>query len=112
MSYADSAGCTLIPGRRRDLSQHRIRLMQWFSSPWFQRKPVAHLIEEMNAGDRLHRKLGPVALMSLGVGATVGTGLYVSTGIYARDIAGPSLMISFMLAAAGCGFAALCYAEL
>ncbi len=86
--------------------------MQWFSSRWFQRKPVAHLIEEMNAGDRLHRKLGPIALMSLGVGATVGTGLYVSTGIYARDIAGPSLMISFLLAAAGCGFAALCYAEL
>jgi APA family basic amino acid/polyamine antiporter len=86
--------------------------MQWFSSPWFQRKPVAHLIEEMNAGERLHRKLGAFALMSLGVGATIGTGLYISTGIYARDIAGPSLMISFLLAATGCGFAALCYAEL
>jgi APA family basic amino acid/polyamine antiporter len=86
--------------------------MQWYSSPWFQRKPVSRLIEEMNAGERLHRRLGPFALMSLGIGATIGTGLYVSTGIIARDIAGPSLTISFLLAAVGCGFAALCYSEL
>ena len=86
--------------------------MQWFSSPWFQRKPVAHLIDEMNSGERLHRRLGPGALMSLGVGATIGTGLYVSTGIVAHEIAGPSLMLSFLLAAIGCGFAALCYSEL
>jgi APA family basic amino acid/polyamine antiporter len=86
--------------------------MQWFSSPWFQRKPVSQLIDEMNAGERLHRRLGPLALMSLGIGATIGTGLYVSTGIIARDIAGPSLMVSFLLAAVGCGFAALCYSEL
>ena len=86
--------------------------MQWLSSPWFQRKPVSHLIEEMNSGERLHRRLGPLALMSLGIGATIGTGLYVSTGIVARDIAGPSIMLSFVLAAIGCGFAALCYSEL
>ena len=86
--------------------------MQWFSSPWFQRKPVSHLIDEMNSGERLHRRLGPLALMSLGIGATIGTGLYVSTGIVARDIAGPSIMVSFLLAAVGCGFAALCYSEL
>ena len=86
--------------------------MQWLSSPWFQRKPVSHLIEEMNSGERLHRRLGPLALMSLGIGATIGTGLYVSTGIVARDIAGPSIMLSFVLAAVGCGFAALCYSEL
>ncbi len=86
--------------------------MQWFSSPWFQRKPVGQLIHEMNSGDRLHRKLGPLALMSLGIGATIGTGLYVSTGIIARDVAGPSLMVSFLLAAVGCGLAALCYSEL
>ena len=86
--------------------------MQWFSSPWFQRKPVSHLIDEMNSGERLHRRLGPIALMSLGIGATIGTGLYVSTGIVARDIAGPSIMVSFLLAAVGCGFAALCYSEL
>ncbi len=86
--------------------------MQWFSSSWFQRKPVSHLIGEMNAGERLHRRLGPLSLMGLGIGATIGTGLYVSTGIVARDIAGPSIMVSFLLAALGCGFAALCYSEL
>src|SRR3954451_6160936 len=86
--------------------------MQWFSSSWFQRKPVANLIHEMNSGERLQRKLGPFALMSLGIGATIGTGLYVSTGIVAREIAGPSIMVSFLLAAVGCGFAALCYSEL
>ena len=51
----------------------------------------------MNSGERLHRRLGPLALMSLGIGATIGTGLYVSTGIVARDIAGPSIMLSFVL---------------
>jgi basic amino acid/polyamine antiporter, APA family len=91
---------------------NRINGMQWLSSPWFQRKPVSHLIEEMNSGERLHRRLGPLALMSLGIGGTIGTGLYVSTGIVARDIAGPSIMLSFVLAAVGCGFAALCYSEL
>jgi APA family basic amino acid/polyamine antiporter len=66
----------------------------------------------MNEGERLHRRLGPISLTSLGVGATIGTGLYVSTGIVARDVAGPSIMLSFLLAAVGCGFAALCYSEL
>jgi APA family basic amino acid/polyamine antiporter len=86
--------------------------MQWFSTPWFRRKPVALLMDEMHGGERLHRRLGPFALMSLGIGATIGTGLYVSTGIVAREVAGPSLMLSFLLAAVGCGFAALCYSEL
>ncbi|MDG3006353.1 amino acid permease [Paludisphaera mucosa] len=87
--------------------------MRWFSSPWFRRKPVSLLIEEMNEeGDRLHRRLGPLALIGLGVGATIGSGLYVSTGLVARDVAGPSIMLSFLVAAVGCGFAALCYSEL
>src|SRR5262249_11061837 len=54
---------------------------------------------------------GPVALTSLGVGATIGTGIYVLSGVVAHDDAGPSLMLSFVLAAFGCAFAALCYAE-
>lgn len=86
--------------------------MQGPLSSWFRRKPVTLLVEEMNEGDRLHRRLGPLALISLGVGATIGTGLYVSTGIVARELAGPSIMLSFMVAAVGCGFAALCYSEL
>ncbi len=53
-----------------------------------------------------------MALTGLGVGATIGTGLYVQTGFVANEFAGPSLILSFLLAAIGCGFAALCYSEL
>jgi basic amino acid/polyamine antiporter, APA family len=78
----------------------------------FARKPIAMLLGEMQGDERLHRVLGPLALTSLGVGATIGTGIYVLTGEVARHYAGPSLMLSFLLAAVGCGFAALCYSEL
>ena len=62
--------------------------------------------------ERLHRVLGPVALTALGVGATIGAGIFVLTGEAAKDDAGPSLILSFVLAGIGCGFAALCYSEL
>lgn len=64
------------------------------------------------AGDnRLHRVLGPVSLSSLGVGAIIGTGIFVLTGVAAHDKAGPALMLSYAFAGAACIFAALCYAE-
>ncbi len=81
-------------------------------SRFFARKPISTLLREMEGGERLHRVLGPVALTSLGVGATIGTGIYVLTGEAAHNYAGPSLMLSFLLAGIGCGFAALCYSEL
>ncbi len=81
-------------------------------SRFFARKPISTLLREMDGGERLHRVLGPVALTSLGVGATIGTGIYVLTGEAAHNYAGPSLMLSFLLAGIGCGFAALCYSEL
>jgi len=86
--------------------------MGLFSSSFFRRKDLAHLIGEMDDGERLNRRLGPVALTGLGVGATIGTGLYVQTGFVANEFAGPSLILSFLVAAIGCGFAALCYSEL
>src|SRR6516165_312691 len=86
--------------------------MGWFSSSLFRRKDVDQLLGEMKEGERLHRRLGPVALTGLGVGATIGTGLYVQTGFVAKEFAGPSLVLSFLLASIGCGFAALCYSEL
>ncbi len=86
--------------------------MKLISSSLFRRKNVDQLIHEMNSSERLNRRLGPLALTGLGVGATIGTGLYVLIGEVARDAAGPSLMLSFLLAAVGCGFAALCYSEL
>jgi basic amino acid/polyamine antiporter, APA family len=86
--------------------------MALFSSNLFRRKDVQQLIVEMNEGPRLHRQLGPLALTALGIGATIGTGLYVQTGLVAKEITGPSLVLSFVLAAIGCGFAAVCYSEL
>ncbi len=86
--------------------------MGLFSSSVFRRKNITHLLGEMDDGERLNRRLGPVALTGLGVGATVGTGLYVQTGFVANEVAGPSIVLSFLLAAVGCGFAAFCYSEL
>src|SRR4051794_10967818 len=93
-------------------SRSRSRRMRGAPSNPFARKPIETLLAEMQGGERLHRVLGPLALTSLGVGATIGTGIYVLTGEVARNYAGPSLMLSFVLAAVGCGFAALCYSEL
>ncbi len=78
----------------------------------FVRKPVATLLGEMEGGERLHRVLGPIALVALGVGATIGTGVFVLTGEVAHDYAGPSMILSFLLAGVGCGLAALCYSEM
>jgi APA family basic amino acid/polyamine antiporter len=78
----------------------------------FARKPLDRLLAEAGSGHRLHRVLGPVQLTSLGVGAVIGAGIFVSTGAVARQTTGPALMISYALAGLVCVFAALCYAEL
>ncbi len=77
----------------------------------FARKPLEELLEEMKGDDRLRRVLGPVQLTALGVGCIIGAGIFVATGAAAHNIAGPSLMVSYMVAGATCIFAALCYAE-
>src|ERR1700704_4321410 len=69
------------------------------------------LLEELRGESRLRRVLGPVQLSSLGVGAIIGTGIFVLTGIAAHDRTGPALMLSFVVAGLTCVFAALCYAE-
>jgi APA family basic amino acid/polyamine antiporter len=81
------------------------------ASQLFARKPLALLLEEMKGENRLRRVLGPVQLTSLGVGAIIGTGIFVLTGIAAHDKTGPALMLSFVAAGVACIFAALCYAE-
>jgi basic amino acid/polyamine antiporter, APA family len=80
-------------------------------SPLFARKPLKLLLEELEDGHRLRRVLGPVQLTSLGVGAIIGTGIFVLSGQAAHDKAGPALMLSFVVAGLACVFAALCYAE-
>ncbi len=74
-------------------------------------KPLAMLLEELHGKDRLKRILGPVTLTSLGVGAIIGSGIFVSTGKAAHSTAGPALMLSYVVSGTVCIFAALCYAE-
>jgi APA family basic amino acid/polyamine antiporter len=62
-------------------------------------------------GERLKRVLGPVALTAIGLGATIGTGIFVLTGTVAANHSGPALTISLLIAAFGCALAALCYSE-
>lgn len=78
---------------------------------FFAKKSLDVLLEEMAGEHRLRRVLGPIALSSLGIGAIIGTGIFVLTGIAARQQAGPGLILSFVLAGTACAFAALCYAE-
>ncbi len=77
----------------------------------FARKPLKLLLEEMAGDNRLRRVLGPVQLTSLGVGAVIGTGIFVLTGVAAHERAGPAMMLSFVVAGVACALAALCYAE-
>src|SRR5215470_4608419 len=60
----------------------------------------------------LRRALGPWSLVALGVGGTIGAGIFVITGTAAAQYAGPAVLISFLIAGVGCLFAGLCYAEL
>src|ERR1700730_7738064 len=77
----------------------------------FARKSLETLKKEMEGENRLRRILGPVGLTSLGIGAIIGAGIFVTTGEAAANKAGPAVMISFMVAGLGCALAALCYAE-
>jgi basic amino acid/polyamine antiporter, APA family len=77
----------------------------------FAKKPLELCLEEMKGENRLRRILGPVALTSLGVGAIIGTGIFVLTGVAAHDKAGPAIILSFVVAGIACIFAALCYSE-
>ncbi len=63
------------------------------------------------AGYKLKRTLSATALTMLGIGGIIGTGIFVLTGVAAAQYAGPALVLSFIIAGAGCAFAGLCYAE-
>jgi len=76
------------------------------------KKPLSQLLE--TAGDTekgLKRTLGVYNLVALGIGAIIGAGLFVRTAAAASEAAGPSVTLSFIVAAIGCAFAGLCYAE-
>ncbi|MFO0879100.1 MAG: amino acid permease [Gemmataceae bacterium] len=77
----------------------------------FATKHLGTLLAEAEGDNRLKRVLGPVTLTSLGVGAIIGAGIFVATGAAAKNVAGPALMLSYVVAGLACIFAALCYAE-
>ncbi len=77
----------------------------------FATKPLSVLLEELQGEQRLRRILGPVQLSALGIGAIIGAGIFVATGSAAHNVAGPALMLSYVVAGITCIFAALCYAE-
>lgn len=77
----------------------------------FATKSLEGLLADMESDNRLKRALGPINLTALGVGAVIGAGIFVATGAAAHNQAGPSLMVSYVVAGVTCIFAALCYAE-
>src|SRR5436190_18913004 len=77
----------------------------------FATKSLKVLLADMEGENRLKRALGPINLTALGVGAVIGAGIFVATGAAAKDVAGPALMLSYLVAGITCIFAALCYAE-
>jgi APA family basic amino acid/polyamine antiporter len=83
----------------------------------FTTKPLDQMLAETREeGHQLKKALGPWNLVALGIGAIIGAGIFATIGTAAagdsqRPGAGPALMLSFVLTAVVCGFAALCYAE-
>ena len=79
----------------------------------FARKSIDQLQSDAvtEGAQSFKRVLGPWNLISLGIGAIIGTGIFVLTGSAAAQYAGPAIVWSFVLAGVGCVFAGLCYAE-
>lgn len=78
---------------------------------YFAKKSIARIRAE-SENSHLKRTLGPLNLVSLGIGCIIGAGIFVMTGTAAAQHAGPAIMLSFVLAGFVCAFAGLCYAEL
>lgn len=77
----------------------------------FATKSMAVLQAEAGEDNTLRRTLGAVNLVTLGIGAVIGAGIFVLTGTAAAQYAGPAIALSFVVAGVGCLFAGLCYAE-
>src|SRR3954463_4800398 len=77
----------------------------------FIKKPIGLLMSESEDTKGLKKTLGAGSLVALGIGAIIGAGLFSITGGAAAQQAGPAITISFIVAALGCAFAGLCYAE-
>jgi APA family basic amino acid/polyamine antiporter len=75
-------------------------------------KSIEQLVGDVEKGTKaLKRTLSALDLTLLGIGAIIGTGIFVLTGTAAANQAGPAIVLSYTIAGLACGFAALCYAE-
>jgi len=75
-------------------------------------KSIEQLVGDAEHGGKaLRRTLTAMDLTLLGIGAIIGTGIFVLTGTAAANQAGPGIVLSYVMAGLACGFAALCYAE-
>lgn len=74
-------------------------------------RSVESIVREVEAGPKLNRVLTARSLTAIGLGSTIGTGVFVFTGQVAAQNAGPALTIALLIAAFGSGLAAICYAE-
>src|SRR6188768_601479 len=77
----------------------------------FQTKTLEQLTGDIDKSKGLKRTLTALDLTLLGIGAIIGTGIFVLTGTAAANQAGPAIAVSYIMAGLACGFAALCYAE-
>ena len=77
------------------------------------KKPLDLLLKEASesGAGTLKRTLSSFNLVTMGIGAIIGAGLFSLTGLAAANNAGPAVTISFVIGAIGCAFAGLCYAE-
>lgn len=77
----------------------------------FRKKSIDQLLSETQGQSGLRKTLGALDLTMLGIGAIIGTGIFVLTGVAAATYAGPGLILSFIISGIACAFAALVYAE-
>jgi APA family basic amino acid/polyamine antiporter len=108
-----------VIGKPSSIGNSRCRVTMGSMANIWARKSTAALLNEAAQvdGDQrqahpLRRTLSALNLISLGIGGIIGAGIFVLTGHAAAAYAGPAVSISFLLGAAACAFAGLCYAEM
>ncbi|MEC5270198.1 amino acid permease [Bacillus coagulans] len=77
----------------------------------FRKKSMDYMLKQARGKKSLQKALGPFDLTMLGVGAVIGTGIFVLTGVVAAQAAGPAIILSFIFSGIACALTALCYAE-